>query len=305
MKKFTLIAAAAAVAFGANAQYNTDKLGTAAFLGEQKGHLDYVILDADMEAILTGDNAFQLQYVGPNDAGRNLYIWAAGETLEAGSSAMPGVDDGYGYTSLNQVASQEWAGAGFNVGETEPADFSHFSDETVFHCAYASQNGTISSMYLTVLDKNAVSLGAVNDGHPVVGAAPSDEWQAIAITFGDLKKEISAFDMGNTKSWTGNVFAFGGAVAGGWGAGANISFDAVYFFTPADSDGIESIENNAAQLVVGNRTISCVGAEGIALYNLNGQLVKNAAGSVMGLDNVATGVYVAKAGNSVVKVSVK
>ena len=307
MKKFTLIAAAAAVAMSASAQYNTDKLGTAAFLGEQKGHLDYIVLNPDMEAILNGDKAFTMQYVGPNGEGegRTLDVWPMGETLAAGDKNMPGVDGGFEYMSLTQVPTQTWAGGGYNISDKAPANFSHFTDETVFHCAYACQTGSISGMYMTVLNSNNISLGTSVDGAVVVAKAPADEWQAFAITLGELKKEIAGFETGNLASWTGNIVAFGGDPNGGWAAGANLSLDAVYFFTPGGSDAIETVETNAAQLVVSNRTISSLGAEGIALYNLNGQLVKSVAGTVMGLDNVATGVYVAKAGNSVVKVSVK
>lgn len=317
MKKITLLAAMAAVAVSASAQYNTDKLSTAEFLGDQKGYFDYIILDSNKEAILVADKGYTLQYVGPNDAGRNLYIWSNGETFIAGENTMPGVDGGSDYMSLNQNATEAWCGAGYNIGLGEPANFAHFTDETRFHVAYACTSGSISAMYFTILNGDSdkdnnierkgaqVSLGKSVENSPVVGLAPTDEWQAIEITLGDLRKEVPDFRMDKPESWTGNVLAFGNAVADGWGAGANISLDAAYFFTPGEPSGIESIESNAAQLVVGNRTISCTGANGIAIYGLNGQLVKSAAGSVMGLDNLSAGIYVAKAGNSVAKVVVK
>lgn len=297
----------------ASAQYTTDKLGTAAFLADRPGYIDYVILDADVEALLAADKNYQLQYVGPNDDTRNLYIWSSGETFVAGETKMPGVDDGFGYFSMNQAGGDiKWCGAGYNIAAAAPVDFSHFTDETELHVAYACQNGNITSMYLTVLDESAiespgaqVSLGAAYEGNPVVAPAPKDEWQGFVITLGDLKKESNKFKPNSLDKWYGNVFAFGGTTESGFGSGANLSFDAVYFFTPGEPGAIESIENNASQIVVSNRTISCAGAESIALYNLNGQLVKSAATSVLGLDNLATGVYVAKAGNSVAKVAVK
>lgn len=307
----------AAVALSASAQYNTDKLSTAEFLGEQKGYLDYIILDANTEALLVADKDFELQYVGPNDTSRFLYIWANGETLEPGEVTMPGVDGGSAYMSLNQVATQAWCGAGFNIGLGEPANFAHMTDETRFHVAYACNTGSITGMYFTILDgdkdedngvmrKGAqVSLGKSFEGTPVVGNAPTDEWQALDITLGDLRKEVPAFRMEQPQSWSGNVLSFGGDPENGWGAGANLSLDAAYFFTPGKGDGIESIDNTVADFVVTNRTISCAGAQAIALYSINGQLVKTANSSVMGLDNLAAGVYVAKAGNSVAKVAVK
>lgn len=315
MKKFTLFAAMAAVAVSASAQYNTDKLSTADFLGTQKGSLDYIIIDSNTEAIIVADKGYVLQYVGPNNAGRNLYIWSQGETFNEGEKTMPGVDGGTDFMSLNQNATEAWCGAGYNIGLGEPANFAHFTDETRFHVAYACTSGTISGMYFTILDGDSddtlvrkgamVSLGKSFEKSPVVGQAPTDEWQAIEITLGDLRKEVPDFSMEKPESWTGNVLSFGGSPEYGWGAGANISLDAAYFFTPGEPAGIESIENNAAQLIVGNRTISCAGANGIALYSLNGQLIRSAAGSVIGTDNLAAGIYVAKAGNSVAKVAVK
>ncbi|MBD5185475.1 MAG: T9SS type A sorting domain-containing protein [Bacteroidales bacterium] len=304
MKKFTLIAAMAAAAISANAAaYNVEEPGTVAFLNGRGGFLDYVILDADMETLLAADKNYALQYVGPNDDTRNLYIWAAGETLEAGDPVI-GVDEGTGALSMNQT-NAGWAGAGYSIGDTDPANFSHFTDETIFHCAYLSTTANIQSMYLTILNVNGVSLGASNEGKPVVGAAPSEDWQAFAITLGELKKEVAGFDEGNLKAWTGNVLAFGGSPATGWPAGGNFCLDAVYFFTPGEvNDGIEGVNVADSNIVVSNRTISA-NANGIALYNLNGQLVKSTASSVMGLENLAAGVYVAKAGNSAVKVAVK
>ena len=47
------------------------------------------------------------------------------------------------------------------------------------------------------------------------------------------------------------------------------------------------------------------GAEEIALYNLAGQLVKKVNSSVMGVEDVAAGAYIVKAGNAVKKVVLK
>ena len=45
------------------------------------------------------------------------------------------------------------------------------------------------------------------------------------------------------------------------------------------------------------------GTNGIALYNLNGQLVKSTAGAALDANGVAAGVYVVKAGNVAKKVA--
>ena len=48
-----------------------------------------------------------------------------------------------------------------------------------------------------------------------------------------------------------------------------------------------------------------MGANGIQLYNIAGQLVKATEGTTLGLDNLAKGVYVAKAANKTRKIVVK
>lgn len=288
MKKITLFAAMAAFAMSANAQFTVaDGSIEAALKDIPKATIDYVILDEAKAEVLNKDANYKVNYLGPDEVTRFLYVWPNGDSFVAGDANEPGVDGGNGYTSFN-VANLGWCGAGFNINKGAGVDLSHINDNTIFHMSYRSGAGKITSMYVTTFNAgtNNVALGSKYENAEPVGPAPAEEWQTIQMTIADLKKVIGGYnpnagDEGSSMAaWTGNIFAFGGAADLGTPAGANICFDGVYFITPGE--GQNAIEN-----------ITVDGNEAAVYYNLQGQRVANPT---------AGQVYIVKAGKDVKKV---
>ncbi len=303
MKKFTLLAAMAVMAFGANAQ-NVDPVLSTVLNEGKVASVQTIILDQASVAALTLQGA-DIQDFGPNDVDRFLYVWEG--TFVAGESNIPGV--GFhtdGYTSLI-VADKGWSGAGFHINKGVQGNSTmSWNENTRIHVAYASPTTACPSAYILINDQDGVntpatmSLGASFDGAPVIGAAPNDDWQGIDLSFADVKKLCPTFDWRNTQDWTGNIFVFG---AGGV-QGVSIAFDAVYFYNLA-SNGIAAIEGDNAAWVVTENTVNLNGANGIELYDLSGKLVKSTAGSTLGINNLGAGLYIAKGANTACKVLVK
>lgn len=316
MKKFTLIAAAAMTAMAASAQYNVEPASNSQVIDKAtKGMIvDYLILSDNAISSLEKAGA-TLNYVGPNDAGHNLYIWDGElQTFIAGDATMPRLDMEEGdYVSLI-VSDKNWSGAGYNIGKTEPIDISHLNDQTHFHFAYMSPNNNApASVALILLNGDekgsapaSISVGNpfVDNGsiYPAVGKKMTDEWQVVDITLGDIKKIGQNLQLMGQTSWTGNIVAF----LGGGVQGQGIAFDAMYFYTPAAEGSINEVgaDNNVFFTVTEN-TINVNGGQGIVLYNIAGQTVKATSGSVLGINNLPAGIYVAKSGNKAQKVVVK
>lgn len=319
MKKFTLAAAAALTAVAAQAQYNVDPTIENVIKGGV-ATVDCIFLPeggvADFEkAGATVNN------LGPDDVTRHLYVWDG--TFNAYTTNTPPVDfyEG-GYVAL-EVASAGWSGAGVTIDEPG-VNLSHMDDNTIFHMAYMTPSknapasvaiilldGKVNINGTPVANKPAkIALGEpyVDGGstYPTIGAVATDEWQGIEISLGALKKFWPDFDFNSLSSrdgWYGNIFSF---LAGGV-AGKTIAFDAVYFYNREGKGdaGVDAVEGESADFVVTANTVNVMGANGIQLYNLAGQLVKATEGTTLGLDNLAAGVYVAKAANKTRKIIVK
>ena len=310
MKNLTLLAAMAVCGVGiANAQYVGDP---ALSKTTSTGNLyDVILLDnASIESLKTSGKT--VQDLRTDDVDRFLYVWE--NTFVAGNGSYPGVDMQMdGYTSLD-VANVGWSGAGFNIANAA-ADFKHFTDDTHFHCGLRTTNGLrnaaliIGDGYVWGDNNNKwspakISVGSeafVDNGtaFPLVGNFDADgEWVAVDITLGQLKKLWPDFNY-KAVGFGGNILSF---LAGGT-AGKNICLDAAYFYTPGEGS-VEGIAADA-DIIVTARTINAAGAEEIALYNLAGQLVKKVNSSVMGVEDVAAGAYIVKAGNAVKKVVLK
>lgn len=308
MKKITLFAAVAALAMSANAQYVTSEAGIEPVLKATngKGIFDVFQLSPEtVNAIKAAGNTVN-DYALNNET-RNLYIWDA--TFIAGDPIQPGVDFQFdGYVSLT-VSSIGWSGAGYNAAGAGALDLSHINDNTRVHLAYITASNGPGSVGFILLNQDGkespakFAVGtAFNDNgvvYPTIGPAVSDEWQAVDVTLGDLKKICTGFDYEASKAWAGNYLAF---LAGGV-TGQNLGLDAFYFYTTTGA-GINGVEAET-ELVVTNRTINAAGVNRIALYDLTGKTVKAVNNSVMGIENIPAGLYIVKAGNTVRKVVIK
>ena len=295
----------------ANAQYVGDP---ALSKTTSTGNLyDVVLLDnASIESLKTSGKT--VQDLRADDVNRFLYVWDA--TFVAGDGSYPGVDMQMdGYVSFD-VSTIGWSGAGFNIANAA-ADFKHFTDNTHFHCGLRSTNG-IKNVALIIGDGYAfdnkndkwtpakISVGSeafVDNGtsYPLVGNFDADgEWVAVDITLGQLKKLWPSFNY-KAGGFGGNILSF---LAGGT-TGKNISLDAVYFYTPGNGESAVADVVADTDIIVTARTVNAAGTDQIALYNLAGQLVKKVNASIMGIEDIAAGIYIVKAGNAVKKVVLK
>lgn len=310
MKKFTLAAATAMMALGASAQYTVNPGVDAVLKDGAKYDIAYLVIsDNALEKFTSaGGKATNL---APDDVTRFFYIWDG--TFLAGDGSMPRVDMEEGdYLSLT-VGTVGWSGGGYNIAKDHGEDISNFSDATRFHIAYMSPtNNGPASTALILFDGdpegNSPAKIAVGDSfndngaiYPTVGPKMTDEWQGVDISFADIKKLYPTFNLAGLDSWSGNVVS----ILGGGVNGQTIAFDAMYFYTPAAEGSIHEVGAEATDFIVTENTINAVGSNGIVLYNLAGQTVKATAGTVLGINNLPAGVYIAKSGNKARKVVVK
>ncbi len=135
----------------------------------------------------------------------------------------------------------------------------------------------------------------------MIAQAITDEWQAIDISFADLKKLWPSFNFTPSNDWCGNYLAFHPTYI----PGQSFSLDAFYLYQAKSEAGVADIESGNFDIIITGKTANASGASSMQIYNLAGQCVKSANGSTIGIDNLAAGVYVVKAGNNVRKIAVK
>ena len=306
MKKVTLFAAAAIAAVAAQAQDFNVNPSTSEVTKGGVAQVDYIILSNDAIAELTAAGA-TVNSIGPDDVDRFLYYW---DNTVVNTAAPIGVDYAESEPLSLEVANPDWFGLGYcSVKESAGMNISHFNDNTIFHLAYKTPtNNGPESIVLTILDGESdcgskpakVSLGTALDGNPSVGAKINDEWQGIELSLSDLKKLYPTFDLQSKNARKGNYLA----ISGGAAIGRTMAFDAVYFYN-REAAGIDAVEAESVDFVVTANTVSVMGANGIELYNIAGQLVKATEGTTLGIDNLTNGVYVVKAANATHKIVVK
>ncbi len=311
MKKITFLAASAMLAMGANAQYNVEPEASVVLGKGTPAVVDVVVLDAQSVSAFEQAGA-TVNQIGPDNETRNLWYWAG---FNPGDDTYPGVGMHFdGYVSVNVTGDAGWSGAGFACAAPSSVNIAHFTEDTHFHLAYRTATTAPASVALILCDAGAaakVALGTSFDDNgtvfPAVGAALGEEWQGLDITFAQLKKIWPAFDWTKTEegatreAWTGNILSF----LAGNAAGSNVSFDAIYFYTPTNAGAVEGVAVDEVVFVVTENTINVNGAQSIELYDFTGKTVKSVNSSVMGINDVAKGVYIAKAGNAVKKIMVK
>lgn len=307
MKKFTLFAAFAALAVSASAQYTceTPYADQSVVAGETQT-FDVVLGAEDVITGLKGAGQVVNDW-RVNDVDRFLYVWE--NTFSGGDGSYPGV--GYsdmqfdGYSSLT-VGSAGWSGAGFFFSAASGTNTMHWNENTKFHIAVRTAAVAPPSLALIIADglgnsPAKVALGeSFNDGgsiYPTIGPKLTDEWVGTDISFADLKKLYPAFAWVNAQAWEGNMLSI---LAGGV-TGQNISLDCMYFHTPTGDNAVGSVVDDA-QWVITNNTVNVANGNGIVLYDLSGRMIKSVSGTTLGIDDVHTGVYVVKSGNSVKKI---
>lgn len=135
---------------------------------------------------------------------------------------------------------------------------------------------------------------------------------AVDITLGkvaEMMKDEFDIEMDYTRlveDWQGEAVMFSlpngqdganeGAPDPALGDGGKAFIDGIYVYTPTGGAGVDEVTADAGdiQVVISDKTISVLGSDNapVELYNLAGSLVKASATSVIGLEDIAAGVYV-------------
>ncbi|MDE6392288.1 MAG: T9SS type A sorting domain-containing protein [Muribaculaceae bacterium] len=311
MKKSTIIAVAAltSVAAAGAQDYQCDP-SNAPIIEKNVKQVAYIVLSDRAVAQFEAKGA-SVMYIGPDGSTpsdpRPLYYWSG---IKAGDESMPRVDmDEGGYIS-QEVLGTGWSGAGIAV--IQPLDLSMIDNDTRFHMAYMTPNGKApESVMFVLLDKpengstpGKFAIGSnYNDSGVIIPSMGqiTEDWQGLDFSVGDLRKLWPAFNPNHLDSWTGNLMSW----LAGNDAGTSFAIDACYFYNLGDGSGITDIKGDNGGIVVSGHTASVCGGTGIELYDMSGRLVRRSAGSVIGLDDLARGIYVARSGRSSEKIVIR
>ncbi len=229
-----------------------------------------------------------------------------------------------------------WAGGWADQAADKPVDLSHINADTHVHCAVKVPSETVPLVIdFKLLRKSdeeqqaaggednqciRFSLASANGmekaSFPVVGELKSGEWTGVDITIGELTKLLvaskadDAIDYSRFKTpWTGRVCHISVPSDPDSKPQENAVFalDGLYFYTPGDVvSGIEDVDTleSTAEIVISARSISVLGASGIEVYSVSGQLVASSTGTVVGVDHLETGIYMVKAAGKVKKMAI-
>ncbi len=312
MKRSFLLASAALVALASQAQYNVSNSNQ--YVIDQKVSSVYTVIISDAAVAEFEKAGSKVTYIGPSpDEGRNLYIWDHEPLTFVPCQTSPlRVDDEEGEALSLEVSNQGWSGAGLNI-DFPGIDISSFNDDTRFHMAYMTPTANApASVAIILFDGDGskpakFSVGDVFDDngkkYPSVGKGLTDEWQAIDMSLGEIRKTWGELEIARPAAWTGNLFSF----LGGGVQGTTLAFDAVYFYNIGESgdNAVNELGGEGNGFVVTDKTVSVPGGNGIELYALDGKLVKSATGSVLGLNGLQNGVYVVRCGAKTQKIVVR
>ena len=290
MKKFTSILAAALVcgSLSANAQNGfTIKPAidsetfepTFKFSKENKYYA--VVLDDETRAANIDDD--QYVYVGPDaDNGRNLWIWDGKskflENLSDNNSFnVPGNYMAY------QCGDAGWSGLGYNVAKANPIDLSGITSEYTLHMALKSTDDDTFELYFTDMNDHQANLvfgKTAYDDKDAIGDFKRDgEWYNIDIPMSYLEDNFGFSFKGASQYCDKNLLC----VLAGGRESATICYDAVFFYGPKNSTGVNGInasESNAAK----------------SFYTISGEKVSEAYA------NANKGIYIEKQGNVTKKI---
>ncbi len=316
MKKMILLSAMALVAAGASAQYTCDPTTEALLEQGTPSKMWYITLSDTSVDELTKKGTDMI-YVGPSpEEGRNFWYWA-GWIAGPENNPRVGMEDG-GYMSLTVTGDAGWSGGGVAINGPLSTDakgpgvnLEGLNDDTRFHFAYCTNGTAPASVGLILLDDSAngsipakFSFGSIAfdvNGviYPRIADTITDEWQGVDISFSDIKKLWPSFAPANLNAWGGNILS----MLSGNIAQSNFCMDAIYLYNSTNS-GVEGVAEDAT-IVITDNTINALGANGIEVYDLAGRKVAATEGTVLGLNNLTSGVYVAKTANTVKKFVVK
>jgi hypothetical protein len=191
---------------------------------------------SDYFVIVLSENAFDavkdkvIHDFRPDDVNKFLYVWNAGETLDAGNPSGLNFYGEDGWVSFI-VTNAGWSGAGYAIspgfGTINMTPFFNNPDDYCFHIALKSAQPT-SSYTFTFTDKVStvvvvIGSAAVDGKTPYTDFARDNEWHEIEIPMSYFASQGLYF---REPFQDVNIFSFS---AGGV-AGTTLDMDAVFFY---------------------------------------------------------------------------
>ncbi len=251
----------------------------------------------------------------------------------------PGLDgglcqDGDNGQALFSIYQSWWQGWGWiAVNQQTPVDISHFTEDTHIHFAvkpladvlpqpmnvkmFCNPNGDSDPgcIRFSLASEDFQPEGRYVASYPVIAGLKKGEWTGIDITIGDLEKILKEADgtasidyARFTGEWKGHVVQLNTPIDENNQKvnGAHFALNGIYFYTPTENAGVGNIQTDrTCEIVVSDKTISVVGGEGIEIWSLTGRKMAAAAGSVIGIESLAKGMYVVRAAGMIRKIVLK
>ena len=196
----------------------------------EAAHIWPVILDAvtaeKYASLISGD-------FRPNGVDNNLWIWANGETYNAGDATGKNFfGNTEGYLALTVVAPAGWSGAGFCCENAESvtamtalkAAITANPDKYFLHIAIKAANQGNHQFYTfgTAETSFAIGTATIEAGSVIGDFARDGEWHEFDVPMAQFATAIANAEV---KSGT-NIFCF----LSGATVGAQLNLDAVYFY---------------------------------------------------------------------------
>lgn len=290
------------------AQATTDELSKK----DREYYLIYLDEDAKMDHLDANPKNVVKQDLRVDDTNRFMYIWE--NTYSAPTPAGSSYYDGFnGYLNL-QVGNIGWSGAGLAISKTlTPNYFIDLTGLTRDHVFHIAMKSTATNPHLLFLWggiglEGAVCIGGtpfVDAGkthQPVANFERDGKWHLVEVP---MSKFMDAGFRCPEPFNDGNYFSF----LSGNASGAIFSMDAIFIYKNLDGTGInDSYEDAKFDIIITNNVVTFVGvdiSQSIQLFDLTGKLVKTLNEPIVGVDELAQGVYVAKAGTATAKFIIK
>lgn len=267
------------------------------------------------------------------DKDQNTTIFRGGN-IESIDHKIDGLDnnDQYVLSRINGEKNQWWAGMYIKNNATAGSrDFTHINKDTHIHVALWTDSQILSDSKVKVhflkkdgKDDNAPQVYLCSDASktdgklPTAGALQPEKWVAMDMTYGDIENlmadkgmtlDYSRYQDNNSKLVETMGFEpptgqDGNGVNAEKGHAARFAIDALYFYTPTTvQTGVADVSENCDQILIGNRTISTTGHEGIELYNASGLIVEKVSDNILSIENLPKGIYIVKAGKKTMKIA--
>ncbi len=267
-------------------------------------------LDADTEAEfeitdkIVQDLRVNWDYNTYPDGEKALYIWDNTYASESavGKGALGQIG---GFLNFNVIST--WSGLSFTMRTDAPnafaIDYTKITDDYRFHLAFKSSMSkahTIQVFGGSTADQAAmfsVGVGEMDSKPNITPNFQANEWNIVDIPVSQMK----SLGFSNRTTFMGNYFV----VLSGPSPN-NIAIDAVYFYNPNASSGVNTVKENKLSVLITNQIIEVTNARGpIEVYDITGSLVKRSEQPVFGREELGKGIYIIKSGDALSKVVLK